>query len=170
MKKITIIGSGGSGKSTLARKLGDITDIKVYHLDTLFWKPGWVSISREELAEKIIDIISKDSWIIDGNYSSTMEMRLEASDVIIYLDFSTLSCLWGITKRRFLFANKTRPDITEGCKEKLDWEFVNWVLSFRRRKRKNLLAYLEKCKEGRDIFVFKNRRQVNNFIDSLQKN
>ncbi|MDF2521522.1 MAG: topology modulation protein [Clostridia bacterium] len=169
MKKVAIIGSGGAGKSTLARKLGEITGIKVYHLDTIFWKPGWVAITREELKEKISDIIPQDSWIIDGNYSSTMEMRLEPADTIIYLDFSSITCLWGITKRRFMYANKERPDIAAGCNEKLDWEFVRWVLTFRHRNRKKLMSYLDRCREDKSIYIFKNRTQVKGFVESLQK-
>lgn len=167
MKKIAIIGSGGSGKSTLARRLGDITGLKVHHLDRLFWKSGWESITKEELKEKIYDIIAEESWIIDGNYSSTMEMRLEAADTVIYLDFSSLICLWGITKRRFMYAKKERPDIAAGCNEKLDWEFVRWVLTFRRRNRKNQLELMEKYKAGRDMIVLKNRRAVEDFVSSL---
>lgn len=169
MKKIAIIGSGGSGKSTMARRLGDITGIKVYHLDKLFWKPGWESITREELTEKIKGIMLEDSWIIDGNYSSTMEMRMEEADTVIYLDFPSISCLWGITKRRFMYANKERPDITAGCNEKLDWQFVSWVLTFRRRNRKKLLGLIEKYKEGRMMVILKNRRQVESFLASLAK-
>lgn len=47
-KRIMIIGCSGSGKSTLARKLGKKMSIPVIHLDKLFWRAGWKSISDEE--------------------------------------------------------------------------------------------------------------------------
>ncbi|HUV85074.1 MAG TPA: DNA topology modulation protein [Methanosarcinales archaeon] len=169
MKKVIIIGSGGAGKSTLARKLSDITGIEIYHLDKLFWQPGWISITREELAGKIKEIVARDSWIIDGNYSSTMDMRMEAADTIIYLDFASIVCIWGILKRRIMYAGKKRPDITEGCNEKIDWEFFNWVLSFRRRNRKKLLAMLHKYAENRKVFILRSRREVDNLMNKLQK-
>lgn len=169
MKKVIIIGSGGAGKSTLARKLSDITGIEIYHMDKLFWQPGWVSITREELADKIKEIVARDSWIIDGNYSSTMDIRMEAADTIIYLDFPSIVCLWGIFKRRIMYSGKKRPDITEGCNEKIDWEFFNWVLTYRRRNRKKLLVMLNKYAENRKVFILRSRSQVDNFANKLQK-
>jgi adenylate kinase family enzyme len=53
MKRILIIGCGGAGKSTLARQLGDKLGLPVVHLDKLFWHPGWVESSKEEIDEKI---------------------------------------------------------------------------------------------------------------------
>ena len=164
-----IVGSAGAGKSTLARKLNDIMGIKLFHLDRLFWKPGWECISREELEEKIRSIITLDLWIIDGNYSSTMEMRLKEADTIIFLDFPLWLCLWGVIKRRFMYEGKTRPDITEGCKEKLDWEFIKWILTFPFKKRKSIHEKIKKYSEGRNIFIFKNRKEVKEFIKMLSK-
>ncbi|SKC81959.1 DNA topology modulation protein [Maledivibacter halophilus] len=170
MKKIMIVGSAGAGKSTLARRLNEIIGIKLFHLDKLFWKPGWECISREELKEKIGSIITLDSWIIDGNYSSTMEMRLKEADTIIFLDFPLWLCLSGVIKRRFMYEGKTRPDITEGCKEKLDWEFIKWILTFPYKKRKTIHKKIKQYSEERNVFVFKNRKEVEEFISMVRKN
>lgn len=169
MKKVIIIGSGGAGKSTLSRKLSELTGIDIIHLDKLFWLPGWVSISREELSDKVKEICLKDSWIIDGNYSGTMEMRMEAADTIIYLDFPTIVCIWSILKRRIMYAGKERPDVTVGCIEKVDVEFFNWVLTYRHRNRKKLLGMLDKYAENRKVLIFRSRNQVNSFVRKLQK-
>lgn len=169
MKKIMIVGSEGAGKSTLARKLNEIMGIKLFHLDRLFWKPDWECISKEELGAKIRSIITLESWIIDGNYSSTMEMRLKEADTIIFLDFPLWLCLWGVIKRKFMYEGKTRPDITEGCKEKLDWEFIKWILTFPLKKRKSIHEKIKKYSEGRNIFIFKNRKEVKEFIKMLSK-
>jgi adenylate kinase family enzyme len=49
MKRIMIIGiSPGVGKSTFARRLGELLQVEVYHLDAYFWKPNWVEASLEE--------------------------------------------------------------------------------------------------------------------------
>lgn len=170
MKKIMIVGSGGAGKSTFARKLNEIIGIRLFHLDRLFWKPGWECISREELEEKIRSIITLDSWIIDGNYSSTMEMRLKEADTIIFLDFPLWLCLWGVIKRRIMYERKIRPDITEGCKEKLDWEFIKWILIFPLKKRRAINEKIKQYCEGKNVFIFKNRKQVKEFISMLSKN
>lgn len=169
MKKVIIIGSGGAGKSTLARKLSNATGIEIVHLDKLFWLPGWISITKEELADKIKEIVVKDSWIMDGNYSGTMDMRMEAADTIIYLDFPTIVCIWGILKRRIMYAGKGRPDVPDGCIEKMDMEFFNWVRTYRRRNRKKLLEMMDKHEKNKRVLVFRSRKQADNFMNKLQK-
>ncbi|HEU5138867.1 MAG TPA: topology modulation protein, partial [Bacillales bacterium] len=46
MPRIMVMGaSAGTGKSTFAQELSKILNIEVYHLDRLYWKPGWVESS-----------------------------------------------------------------------------------------------------------------------------
>ncbi len=167
MKKIAIIGSGGAGKSTLARQLSILLDIPVYHMDAFFWKPGWQSIGREELITETTKILEEnDSWIIDGNYGATMDIRLEQADTIIFLHYKTITCLYGITKRRIQYHNKTRPDMGKDCPEKLDWEFFQWVRQFNKKKVPSIYERLSKLK-NKDILVFRNRKQVKKYLTGL---
>lgn len=108
MKRIAVVGSCGTGKSTLSRKLSEITGIKIYHIDKIFWETGWTSISKEELTQKLSEVVSLDFWIIDDNFTGTMDMRFNAADTIIFLDYSLWACLWGVIKRRLMYAGKTR--------------------------------------------------------------
>src|SRR5690242_17455985 len=94
MKKIILIGSGGSGKSTLARQLGNKLNIKVHHLDALFWKPNWEGVPREEQIAVQNNLIKDEKWIIDGNYGGTMDIRLNAADTIIFLDIHRTICIY----------------------------------------------------------------------------
>ncbi|MDQ2088023.1 hypothetical protein RBH29_16460 [Herbivorax sp. ANBcel31] len=107
-----------------------IIGTKLVEMDKLFWKAGWKLITIKELEEKLTQIIHLESWIIDGNYINTMDVRLEASDTVIFLDFSLWICLWGIIKRRFIYRKSERPDITSGCYENLNWEFISYVIKF----------------------------------------
>ena len=127
MNKIMIIGSGGAGKSTLARKLGEKLNIEVFHLDSLLWRPNWEMVSREEQREIQNDLIKKEQWIIDGNYGGTMDVRLEAADTIIFMDFPRVICLYRAVKRYFQYRGKSRPDMVEGNDERLDWNFLKWI-------------------------------------------
>ena len=88
MERILIIGCSGSGKSTLARALKEKLGLPVVHLDQLWWKPGWKNVTVEEFDSRLAMALNMDRWIIDGNYSRTMEARLAKCDTIIYLDFS----------------------------------------------------------------------------------
>src|SRR6266404_5200610 len=122
MKKILIIGSGGAGKSTFAARLGKVLELDVIHLDKLYWKPGWVETPKEEWKEIVEEIVKRDSWIIDGNYGGTREIRLRACDTVILLDTPRYICIYRILKRALLYRNRTRPDMGTSCREKLDLE------------------------------------------------
>ena len=96
MEKILIIGCSGSGKSTLAVALGEKLGLPVVHLDQLWWKEGWRNVTREEFDSRLAMAMNMDGWIIDGNYSRTMEMRLAKCDTVIYLEFNRWACLRGM--------------------------------------------------------------------------
>ena len=83
MERIVIIGCGGAGKSTLARQLGEKLDIPVVHLDKLFWRPGWVQVSKEEFDKLHREALAREKWIMDGNFDRTMEERITRSDTVI---------------------------------------------------------------------------------------
>ncbi|MBT2638920.1 MULTISPECIES: DNA topology modulation protein [unclassified Bacillus (in: firmicutes)] len=166
MEKVIIIGCGGAGKSTLSRKLGEIRNIKVYHLDALYWKPGWEMTAKNEWETLIKQVIEKDSWIMDGNYGSTIDMRAQAADTIIFLDYSAPRCLYGVFKRRIMYHGRTRPDMNEGCPERLDWDFIKWVAKYKREKAPGIIAKLEEFKlQGKEIYHFTNPRETNKFIE-----
>ena len=166
MERIMIIGCGGSGKSTLARQLGEKLDIPVVHLDKLFWKPGWVSLTREAFDAVHREAISKEKWIMDGNFDRTIPERLGRCDTVIYLDFSRFACLCGVLKRILTTYGKVRPDMGEGCPERIDWEFLKWVWNFNKNKREKNYRLLNEA-EGVETIVLKNRRAVKRFLNLI---
>lgn len=166
MERIMIIGCGGAGKSTLARQLGEKTGLPVVHLDKLFWKPGWVSLSRDEFDAVHRAAIAEDRWILDGNFDRTMEERIRRCDTVVYLDFSRTACLLGVAKRVLSTYGKVRPDMGEGCPERFDWEFMRWVWDFNKKKRAKNYMLLEQYRDKK-IYILKNRRQVKAFLNRL---
>ena len=149
MKKIILIGSGGAGKSTLARKLGEKLHLEGYHLDTRLWKPNWVGVSRDE--QKVIQqaLVEKEKWIIDGNYGGTMDIRLQAADTIIFMDLPRTICVYRAFKRMVTYRNKTRPDMAEGCEERVDLKFLKWIWDYPKTKRPESSKNLTKCRKKR---------------------
>lgn len=107
MNKVVLIGSGGSGKSTLARQLGEKLKIEVFHLDALFWQPNWVGVPKNEQLQVQAALVKKETWIIDGNYGATMDIRLNAADTIIFLDISRWICMFRVFKRIVKYRNQT---------------------------------------------------------------
>lgn len=163
MQKIIIIGCPGAGKSTLAKALGEKTGLPVVHLDKLFWRSGWVHVSREEFDALLTEAMQKDAWIIDGNYSRTLPMRLDACDTVIYLDFPTIICLWGVVKRVISAYGNTRDDMGEGCPERFDPEFMQYVRKFNKENRDKMHHMLSHSKD-KQIIILKSHRQVKNFL------
>ena len=166
MERILIIGCGGAGKSTLARQLGEKLDLPVIHLDKLWWKPGWVESTREEFDEKLALELEKPRWIIDGNFDRTMPQRMARCDTVIYLDFPRVACLMGVLKRVMTTCGKVRPDMAEGCPERLDLDFLKWVWYYNPNKRENNYRLLNEA-EGIETIVLRNRRMVKRFLRSL---
>ena len=165
--KIAILGYSGSGKSTLARNLSEKYNIPVLHFDTVQFLPNWeirVQEEKERMTKDFLD--ANDAWVIDGNYSKlSYQRRMEEADVIILLLFNKISCLYRVTRRYLKYKDSTRPDMAVGCKEKLDWEFIKWILrdgrteESRQRYQGVLARYSEKT------ILIKNQRQ----LDDVQK-
>lgn len=141
-RRIAIIGSPGSGKSTLSRALAARTGLPLVHLDQLHWEAGWTEPEESVWRARVARAAEGESWIIDGNYGGTMAPRLARADLVLWLDFPTALCLWRLGKRIAGNYGRVRPDMTEGCPEKLDWGFVWYVARFRRDGRSRLLAAL----------------------------
>ncbi len=166
MERVIIIGCGGAGKSTLARQLGEKTGLPVVHLDKLFWKPGWICVSQEDFDELHRRELAKEKWIMDGNFNRTMPERISRCDTVIYLDFSRFACLMGVAKRILTTYGTVRPDMGEGCPERFDWEFLQWVWNFNKNKRQRYLKMLSEL-EDKQVYILRNRKQVKQFIDRI---
>lgn len=167
MERILIIGCGGAGKSTLARQLGELTGLPVVHLDKLFWHPGWVESTKEEIDAKITAALDEPQWIMDGNYNRTLPLRIQKCDTVIYLDFSRFACLMGVAKRVLTTYGTVRPDMAEGCPERFDLDFLKWVWNFNKNKREQYYRLLNEA-EGVETIVLKDRRAVRKFLKQFQ--
>ena len=158
MKRVIVIGCPGSGKSRLSRALSERCGLPVYHLDLLYWNPDKTTVSSEVFRERLSAVLSLDEWIIDGNYSSTMEMRIAASDAVVFLDYPTEVCLEGARAR----IGKERPDMPWVELEE-DAEFTEFIEKFRENERPRILALLEKY-GGKRIFVLASRDEADAFV------
>ena len=161
-KRIAIVGSGGSGKSTLSRRLAAITGLPLIHLDIEFWLPGWEQTPKEEWLTKSQTLIQGESWIFDGNYGSTLEMRFAAADLVIFLDINRLVCLYRVNRRR----SKERPDIPDFLEEKFDWAFMKWIWNFPKNDKHTILQ-LHKKYPDKPFVVIKNKRELKRTLEEF---
>lgn len=173
MNRIMVIGiSAGVGKSTFARELGEILGMKVHHLDALFWKPNWVEASIEEFSAAQKKIVQQNQWIVEGNYTNTFNIRSEKADTVIYLELPLYICLYRVVKRWLMNLGKTRPDMGEGCKEKIDWAFIKFIYSTyypRRKKMEKRFQSFQEEDHKKIIVKLKSRQEIQSYLDQLKK-
>lgn len=169
MRRVLVIGSGGSGKSTLARRLGELLNVEVIHLDWHFWRPGWVETPKPEWRETVVGLLGRDAWVMDGNFSGTLDLRLEACDTVIFIDLPRALCLWRVIKRLALYRRRGRPDMAEGCGEKLDFKFMRWVWDYPERTRPDVLEKLEKHSRDKRVIHLRSRAEVESFLAGLNR-
>ena len=166
--KIVILGLGGSGKSTLAKQLGSFYHAPVLHLDAVHFLPGWVERvpgEEEQLVTTFLDTHS--SWVMDGNYTKTCyARRLEEADQIIVLAFNRFLCLWRVIRRWWANRGAVRDSSAPGCMEKIDAEFVWWVL-YQGRTPARIAGYRQIARQYPEKFILiQNPRQLARFLSS----
>jgi adenylate kinase family enzyme len=167
MEKIVIIGSAGAGKSTLAQELGSILNIKVYHLDRIFWQRGWKEKPRDKRIDILQKILREKQWIIEGTYLSSSDPRLNAADTIIFLDIDPLLCLKRIMKRHHEYQGRPRRDIPEGCTDKLTLFRMFKVLVFPLQERRTLEEKLCKFPPEKVIWI-RSSQEVEDFLVKIK--
>ena len=169
--KIAIVGYSGSGKSTLARLLSEKLHAPVLYLDRVHWLPNWVERPKEEtraIVEKFLD--ENDAWVIDGSYGNVhYQRRMEEADKIIFLKFNRFTCLRRAFKRKKEYKGKNRFSMTEGCEERITWEFFWWLVwTGRTKKRREKFTLLQQNYKEK-VVVLKNQRQLDAFKSSIEK-
>ena len=160
--KIIVIGCPGGGKSTFARALGEITKLPVYHLDMLFWNADKTTVDRETFLLRLCAVLKKGRWIIDGNYSFSMEMRLKECDAVFFLDYPTEVCLDGVRTRM----GKPRPDMP-WIEQEYDEEFIQFIKNFKTERCPQIYALLEKYGDKLNV-VFKTRAEADAFLEDVR--
>jgi adenylate kinase family enzyme len=165
MRRITIVGSSGSGKSTLARELAAPLDLKVIHLDTLFWRAGWLEQPRAEFLARQHAALHADRWIVEGNYHHhTLAARLKAADTIVFLDFPWYRCLYNALRRHWQYRNRIRPDIPAGCSEKLSPKLLWRICRFGRDQRPQLVRELVALEHEKRVVRLTSQAAVRHFV------
>ena len=159
MKKIIVIGCPGSGKTTFAEKLRKKTGLPLYYLDAIWHKPDRTHISRDEFDMRIDEILSLDSWIIDGNYQRTMEQRIDACDTVILFDLPVDICLDGAISR----LGKGRYDIP-WIDTQLDPTLKVAIEEFSTKNLPIIYRMLGKYKNSKKIIIFKSREDADYFL------
>ena len=159
MNKIIVIGCPGSGKSTFSRELNKITNIPLYHLDNMYWNADKTVVEKQVFLDRLSAVLDKSEWIIDGNYASTMELRIKGCDTVIFLDYPLDVCLDGIKERR----GKPRSDMP-WIETEEDAEFIEFIKSYNEQQKPKVLELLKKYSD-KNIIILESREQADAFLN-----
>lgn len=162
MRKIIVIGCPGSGKSTFSRRLRDKLGLPLFHLDMIYHKPDKTTVTREEFDGRLKEILTQDSWIIDGNYSRTLETRIKSCDTVFLFDLPTEVCVEGALAR----VGKQREEMP-WIEDELDEEFKAAILSFRSEQLPRTYELLEQYAADKEVVIFKSRKAADSYINRL---
>ncbi len=162
MNRVVIVGSGGAGKSRLARRLGAVTGLPVVHLDREYWRPGWTKPPSAEWRTRVDALLAGERWITDGNFESTMARRFAAADTLVFLDVAPVICVWRALRRTVF--DRARADLADGCRERVDLEFLRWIWRYRREQRPKVLARLAEHAQGRTIAILRGDADIEAFL------
>lgn len=170
MKRVIVIGCPGSGKSTFSTTLAKLTGLPVVHLDAIYHQDIWSSdpvTKKAQWQEKIVELVNAKQWIIDGNYKSTMQIRIEAANTIIFLDYPRYLSLWRTLLRRWKFRNKKRADMPSTWKEQISWDFLKLIWNYDKEQRPNVLQQLKVQGTDKEVHILVNPEAADQFLSTL---
>jgi adenylate kinase family enzyme len=137
----------------------------VTHLDRLFWQPGWQATGKAEWREIQHGLVADDDWVLDGNYDSSLDIRLAAADTVIFLDFPRRICLTRVMRRTI--ASRGRDTQAPGCPDKVDAEFLRWIWNYRAESRPKVLAAISEHGKNAEQLILRSPREVREFLAIL---
>ncbi|MFR9775501.1 adenylate kinase [Micromonospora sp. MS34] len=167
MRRILIVGSSGAGKSTLARELARRLDLPLIHLDRHYWRPGWAAPADADFRAEVAALAARPVWVMDGNYASTLDLRLPRADLLVLCDPSPLRCLVRVLRRRWTHRVTPRPDLPEGCPEQIDVQLLHYVWSYPRRSRPRVLAAARVLAPTLPLIRLRTPRDIRHFLATL---
>lgn len=163
MKKVIVIGCPGSGKSTFAKALHEKNGLPLFHLDMMYWNADRTKVEKSVFRKCLLEAMAQEAWIIDGNYGSTMELRMQECDTVFFLDYPVEVCLDGVKARR----GKARTDMPWAeAEDEEDAAFMEFIQSYNTESRPVVLELLKKY-TGKDVYVFESRSEADAFLESI---
>ena len=165
MEKVVVVGCGGSGKSHVARELGRILDAPVTHLDAAFYDDEWNPLPPDKFTVVQRELVAQPRWVIDGNYNSTLQVRLDACDTVVLMDVPTVASLYGIVARQIRHGAGHKGN---GVHNRINWNVIKYVATYRRKMRPRVMAKIEQFAAGRaDVVLLTSRRRTRRWLQKV---
>lgn len=166
MQRIAIMGCGGSGKTTIGRQLAGQLGTQITHLDAIYYDDQWNKMDADKFAAAQEELVAAQTWVIDGNYASTLPIRLKRADTVIFLDLPALTCLRGIAQRRWRYRGGQHDNT--GVYDRITWGFVKYVWGYRKDMAPRVRALIAEHAAHADVRIVTSRRAANQLLADLK--
>jgi adenylate kinase family enzyme len=143
-RRILVVGCSGAGKTTFAHKLAGILALPLIQLDLHYWRPGWQQPSSEEWRQQVTALADAPEWLMDGNYSSTYDLRMPRADTLIWFDYPRATCLRRVLWRTLKGYGGVRSGLPDGCPERFELTFLRYIWDFRTKHRPRIVTAIER--------------------------
>ncbi|MEM5473004.1 AAA family ATPase [Hoeflea sp. AS60] len=164
-ERVLVIGCAGSGKSTLARELAGRFSLPHVSMDReIFWLPGWQLRRRRDAMAKLLDIVARERWILDGTSPGTLPVRLPRTHLVLWLRLPRWVALYGVVSRWLKFRGRSRPDMADGCPERLDRDFVAYIWNFEKTESPEIEQNLAAFGQNVPVCVLKSRAETTRLL------
>lgn len=176
MKRVIILGCPGSGKTHFSIQLARLTHLPLTHLDK-YWHDvsRWsddIKHKREKWNDFTQKLINKPVWIIDGNYESSLDMRIQAADTIIFFDYSRRVVFWRLFRRWHMYQNRKahRRDMPDDWRETLSWSFLKYVWNFPGKESASTKKAIQEVEKAKCVVIFSSPAQAERFLREVSPN
>lgn len=160
-QRVAIIGCAGSGKTTLAHRLSELTGLPLYHLDEIYFDRQGSPLPDNGLAAAHRWLLQRESGIIEGNHTATLDDRLAWADLIIWLDVPTARCLANVVRRYILHGAGRHPG---GLIVHLQPQFLRYILQYRRHRRPLVADRVRAASANADVVVLNTIRSIDRLL------
>lgn len=167
MQRVAIIGCGGSGKTTVGRRLAAAIGTTITHLDAVYYDDQWNKLPPEKFAAVQEELVAAPTWVIDGNYASTLPIRLRRATHVIFLDLPATTCLWGIAQRRLRYRGGQHDQA--GVYDRINWGFIKYIWGYRKDMVPRVQALIQEHAQHAETHIVRSRRAANELAASLEK-
>lgn len=118
LSRVAVVGNAGGGKTTLSRRLAELYQLPLTHVDSIQFLPGMKIRPFKESVEILAEIQSRDTWLIDGyGPLDIIVKRFELAECVVFIDFPIWQHFWWCTKRQIQNLWSRRQELPAGCSE-----------------------------------------------------
>lgn len=163
-RRVIVIGSPGAEKGALARAIAERLKIPCIELERLYWRPGWQRPDADEWRAQVAQLVTREDWVIEGTFPSTLDMRVARADWLVYVDAPMPVCLLRKVKDMLRGSRDRQSEVAPGCPQRLDTRILRFIWAFPTSMGPRINMIIARERRNRTIFILRSKRDQNDFL------